>query len=73
MMRSHFKSISKAISWRLLGAIDTFGLTLLMTGRLSSAVGVVGFEVVTKTALYYGHERAWELSWITNLFSGELS
>lgn len=57
--RSHLKSVGKAISWRIVGAIDTFLLSFLMTGKLTTAAGLVGFEVITKTALYYGHERAW--------------
>jgi uncharacterized membrane protein len=65
---SHIKSATKAITWRLLGAVDTFGLSYLMTGKLSAAVGIVGFEVITKSVLYYGHERAWEASWLCKFF-----
>jgi uncharacterized membrane protein len=68
-MCSHLKSATKAITWRLLGAVDTFGLSYLMTGKLTAAVGIVGFEVITKSVLYYGHERAWEASWLTNVFA----
>lgn len=66
-MSSHLKSIAKAVSWRVVGAIDTFLLSFLVTGKLSLAGAVVGFELLTKTALYYGHERAWEFtSWFSN-------
>jgi len=67
---SHARSAAKAVSWRILGAVDTFVLTFLVTGKASAAAGVVGFEVLTKSVLYYGHERAWEASWITNFFGG---
>jgi uncharacterized membrane protein len=59
-MHSHLKSIAKAISWRMIGAADTFVLAFLVTGKMSAAVSVMSLEVLTKTALYYGHERAWE-------------
>lgn len=52
-------SAAKAVTWRLLGATDTFVLTFLMTGKCATAVGIVGFEVITKSVLYVGHERAW--------------
>ena len=60
-INSHIKSIGKAITYRLIGATYTFIATFLLTGRLGVAGTVVGLEVITKTALFYGHERAWEL------------
>lgn len=59
MLKGHLKSVAKAISWRVVGALDTFVVSFLVTGKLTLAGAVVGFEVLTKTALYYGHERAW--------------
>lgn len=67
---SHLKSVVKAFTWRLFAAADTFGLTFMMTGKLSAAVGVVGFEVLTKSVLYYGHERVWETGWLATMFHG---
>jgi uncharacterized membrane protein len=61
-MASHIKSVAKAITWRVLGAADTFVLSFLVTGKATAAVGIVGFELLTKSVLYYGHERAWEIS-----------
>lgn len=69
MFGSHLKSATKAVTWRLVGAVDTFGLSYLMTGKLSAAAGIVGLEVITKSFLYYGHERAWEASWLSNWFA----
>lgn len=53
------RSILKAVSWRVLGSVDTFVLSAFITGsfRLASSIAVV--EVLTKTVLYYGHERVW--------------
>lgn len=59
MAEKHLKSVAKAISWRALGSLDTFFVAFLVTGHPGAAVGVAGFEVFTKTFLYYVHERAW--------------
>ena len=61
MVASHCKSVAKAITWRVLGAADTFVLSFLVTGKATAACGIVGFELLTKSVLYYGHERAWEM------------
>ena len=57
----HIKAIAKALTYRLIGAAYTFIATFLLTGRIGMAGTVVGLEVITKTVLFYGHERAWEL------------
>jgi uncharacterized membrane protein len=58
------RSLAKALSWRLTGAFDTFVIGYLITGRLLVAGSIVGVEVITKTALYYLHERGWaRLQW----------
>lgn len=56
---SHKRSVVKAISWRVLGTIDTFLLSWLITGRVDLAAAIGGTEVITKMILYYLHERAW--------------
>ena len=67
--KSHLKSAVKAISWRCLGAIDTFILSFLVTGHAGAAAGIVGLEVITKSFLYYGHERAWEFKPLKEAFA----
>jgi uncharacterized membrane protein len=52
----------KAVSWRTIGTIDTFLLSWFFTGSSKLAAGISLAEVVTKTALYYFHERAWARS-----------
>ena len=56
---SRVRHIAKAITWRLIGTLDTVLLSWLITG--SGVTGLkIGFaEVVTKMLLYYFHERAW--------------
>ena len=56
---SHMRSISKAISWRIVGTIDTFVITLVITGNFVIAGSIAGVESISKVILYYLHERAW--------------
>ena len=43
----------------MVGTVDTFLLAWLFTGSLEIGALVGGTEVITKTFLYYLHERAW--------------
>jgi uncharacterized membrane protein len=56
---SHSRSLSKAISWRVVGTLDTFLIGWLVTGEASLATAIAGIEVITKVGLFYLHERAW--------------
>ena len=53
------RSIAKAISWRTTGTIDTMIVSFFITGNVSAAISIGLVEVITKIALYYFHERAW--------------
>ena len=56
---SHPRSLLKAVSWRILGSVDTFVLSLLFTHKPFLAASIAGTETVTKILLYYFHERIW--------------
>lgn len=56
---SHIRHITKAITWRVLGTLDTILLSWLITGNALTGVKIGLAEVVTKMVLYYFHERAW--------------
>ena len=58
---AHYRSLAKAVSWRLTGSIDTFVLSLLITGNIKIAGTISAVEVVTKILLFYFHERAWAM------------
>jgi uncharacterized membrane protein len=60
MADKHYRSIVKAISWRVTGSIDTMIITFLITGKWTFALAVSGVELFTKVGLYYVHERIWE-------------
>ena len=67
------KSIIKAITWRIVGSIDTFLLSFFIIkfidpqathSAAKTAGSIASVEVVSKILLYYLHERAWEqLRW----------
>ncbi len=56
---AHSRSLAKAVSWRLVGGIDTFVIVWLATGQMKCAGVVFGVETVTKIVVYYVHERVW--------------
>ena len=53
------KSVLKSISWRILGTLDTMLISYIITGKVTAAVSIGSVEVITKTILYYFHERLW--------------
>tara|TARA_A100001011_G_scaffold284842_1_gene295289 strand:- start:146 stop:355 length:210 start_codon:yes stop_codon:yes gene_type:complete len=53
------RHLAKALTWRFIGSADTFVLGWLVTGSLKAGITISVLETVTKTVLYYLHERAW--------------
>jgi uncharacterized membrane protein len=66
MKESRFRSILKAISWRILGSIDTIILSFIVAGNPISAFKIGFSELLSKMFLYYAHERIWQ-KWIINV------
>jgi uncharacterized membrane protein len=56
---ARWRSIAKAMTWRLVGSLDTLVLSWFFTGNLVVAGTIASVETLTKTVLYYLHERAW--------------
>ena len=56
---AHSRSLLKAVSWRITGTLDTFIISFIVTGRATIAGSIAATELLTKVALYYGHERVW--------------
>ena len=59
MIVNKTRSFVKAITWRILASADTFLISYIITGKLSWAGSITLLEIITKTFLYYLHERAW--------------
>ncbi|KAB1067868.1 DUF2061 domain-containing protein [Tamlana haliotis] len=53
------RHIIKAITWRLVGTLDTILLSWIISGSPLVGLKIGVFEVVTKMALYYVHEQVW--------------
>ena len=53
------RHIAKTFTWRIIGTIDTMFLGWMITGNPMTGVKIGGFEVLTKMALYFIHERVW--------------
>jgi len=63
-----WRSVVKAISWRLIASITTFILAMLFFGddpdAIQKATSIAILESIIKMALYFGHERLWiNISW----------
>jgi uncharacterized membrane protein len=56
---THTRSVLKAVSWRTLGALDTFAISWFLTGRVEIAGSIAAIEVIIKIAWYYLHRRVW--------------
>lgn len=56
---SHKRHIAKAITWRIIGTLDTIIIGWILTGNLKIGLGIGGLELFTKMFLYYLHERVW--------------
>ena len=58
---SRSKSLVKAISWRIVGTLDTILISWILTGTLTLALSIGSIELFTKFFLYYAHERLWNI------------
>ena len=56
---SRKRHIAKAITWRIVGTIDTVVLSWIISGNPLTGLKIGFAEVVTKMLLYYCHERIW--------------
>ena len=54
-----WRSVVKAISWRVIGTLDTVLISWIITGKPTLAIAIGAVELFTKMILYYFHERIW--------------
>ncbi len=59
-MDTHLRSILKASTYRATGTIVTFGIALLLLGKIDLAVKIGTLDTLFKILVYYAHERMWE-------------
>ena len=69
------RHIAKTITWRIVGTIDTWLISYILVyyfgdtpdKATEAASYIAGLELITKTILYYFHERIWyRLSFISS-------
>ncbi|HEY6082562.1 MAG TPA: DUF2061 domain-containing protein [Chitinophagaceae bacterium] len=60
--RDHLLSFLKGVSWRAVGTIDTIIISYFVTGKIHLALSIGSIEIFTKIALFYFHDRIWELA-----------
>ncbi len=58
---SHARAALKGVTWRVIGTLDTFLWSWLITHEPVKAGAIASLETFTKIALYYVHERIWRV------------
>tara|TARA_Y100000310_G_scaffold230794_1_gene233332 strand:+ start:54402 stop:54620 length:219 start_codon:yes stop_codon:yes gene_type:complete len=56
---SKARHVSKTLTWRVIGTLDTILLGWLVSGDPKIGFTIGFFESITKMVLYYFHERIW--------------
>lgn len=58
------RSVVKAVSWRVIGTLDTLLISFILTGEVVLAASIASIDFITKMFLYFFHERIWnKISW----------
>tara|TARA_B100000427_G_scaffold81432_2_gene66538 strand:+ start:381 stop:887 length:507 start_codon:yes stop_codon:yes gene_type:complete len=60
------RSLYKAITYRIIGSLDTFIISTFIIKSAKLGGGVAIAEIITKPILYYIHERIWDKQKIGN-------
>lgn len=60
MKEKHYRSIVKAISYRITGTMATLLITFIITRKVEFALSIALADVITKILIYYVHERTWD-------------
>lgn len=60
MTDKRYRSLIKALSWRLTASTDTLIISFVITRKLHWALAISGVELATKIIWYYVHERLWD-------------
>jgi uncharacterized membrane protein len=64
MSDTYNRSLSKAVTWRIAGTIDTFIISWFLTGQIILASSIAFTEIITKIVLFWVHERVWnKIKW----------
>jgi uncharacterized membrane protein len=58
-MESHWRSIFKAVSWRVIATLITILVAYLLTNETKIALSIGIADTLLKLGIYFGHERVW--------------
>ncbi|ANW95050.1 hypothetical protein AXE80_01505 [Wenyingzhuangia fucanilytica] len=53
------RSVVKAVSWRVIGSLDTLIISWVATQDIKTATSIASIDLFTKMILYFFHERVW--------------
>ena len=53
------RSVLKALSWRVVGTLDTLLVSYILLGEIGLATSIASIDFITKLVLYFFHERIW--------------
>ncbi len=56
---ARWRSVAKALTWRVIATSTTMGLAYIATRDLKIVGAIGAADVVIKLFFYYVHERAW--------------
>ncbi len=59
VQESHFRSLAKGFTWRIVATMTTVVIAKIVTGETSTAFQIGFFEFFAKIGIYYTHERIW--------------
>jgi uncharacterized membrane protein len=59
MTENFARSLSKTISWRVIGTSSTMLISYVIIGDIVIAGSIAAVQIVANTLLYYFHERIW--------------
>lgn len=59
MKETGARSITKALTYRFWQSLNTFIISLIVTGKIDMAAAIVSIEIVVKIVVYFFHERIW--------------
>ena len=53
------RTLVKTVIWRLIGSMDTFVVSYIVTGTFETALKIGGIGLFTKMIMYFIHELIW--------------
>ena len=58
------RSVLKALSWRVVGTLDTLLVSYFLIGEIALATSIASVDFITKLVLYFFNERIWnKINW----------